>query len=120
EIDEDLRRDKAADWWKRNSLYIYATAAVVVIGVAGYQGWRAYDLKLRGEQSDSYAAALQLAADGDVERARQALAALADADGKGYELLGALSQANLAAETGDSATAQDIWRTVAQNRGAGR
>mgnify|MGYP006203302045 CR=1 FL=1 len=54
EVDEDLRRDKAAEWWKKYSLYIYATAAVVVIGVAGYQGWRAYDLKLRGERSDAY------------------------------------------------------------------
>jgi len=119
EVEEDLRRDKAAEWWKRNSLFIYAAAAAVVIGVAGYQGWRAYDLKLRGEQSDSYAEALQLAEAGDTEKARQALAALSDPSGSGYPLLAALSQATLAAQAGDTAAAEQIWQALADNGGAG-
>lgn len=120
EVEEDLRRDKAAEWWKRYSLFIYAAAAVVVIGVAGYQGWRAYDLKLRGERSDSYAQALTLAAEGDSERARQTLAALSDPAGRGYQLLAAFSQANLAAEADDSAAAEQIWQALAENGDAGR
>lgn len=115
EIEEDLRRDKAAEWWKRYSLFIYGAAAVVVLGVAGYQGWRAYDLNQRSEQSDSYAAALQLARSGDSEQAREALAALSDPSGDGYALLAALSQASLAAEAGDTAAAQEIWQAVAAN-----
>jgi hypothetical protein len=115
EVEEDLRRDKATEWWKRNSLFIYAAAAAVVIGVAGYQGWRAYDEKLRGEQSDSYAAALQLIDSGDQARAREALQALSNPGGSGYPLLAALSEANLAAETGDMATAERIWGELAQN-----
>ncbi|MGF1629524.1 MAG: tetratricopeptide repeat protein [Kiloniellaceae bacterium] len=115
EVEEDLRRDKAADWWKRNSLFIYATAAVVVVSVAGYQGWRAYDEKLRGEQSDSYAAALQLIESGEQASARQALQALSDPDGKGYPLLAALSEANLAVEMGDMAAAERIWGELAKN-----
>jgi hypothetical protein len=119
EIEEDLRRDKATEWWKRYSLYVYGAAAAVVIGVAGYQGWQAYDLNRRGEQSDSYAAALQLAASGGSEQAREALAALSDPSGSGYDLLAALSQASLAAEAGDMAAAEEIWQAVAANSGAG-
>lgn len=118
EVDEDLRRDKAAEWWKRYSLFIYAGAAAVVIGVAGYQGWRAYDEKLRGERSDSYAIALELAAGGEEAQARQALTALSDPDGGGYQLLAALTQARLAAEAGDLAEAERIWTAVAANRSA--
>lgn len=119
EVEEDLRRDKAAEWWKKYSLFIYAAAAVVVIGVAGYQGWRAYDLKLRGERSDAYAGALASAAAGDPEEARRALAALSDPSGSGYGLLAALSEANLAVEAGDLERAEAIWRALAQNDGAG-
>jgi hypothetical protein len=115
EVEEDLRRDKAADWWKRNSLYIYAAAAVVVIGVAGYQGWRAYDENLRAEQSDSYAEALRLVGSGETERARQSLAALADPTDDGYALLAALTQARLAAEADDTAAAEEIWQALAEN-----
>lgn len=118
EVEEDLRRDKAADWWKRYSLYIYLVAAVVVLGTAGYQGWRAYDEKLRGEQSDAYSAALALIEDGNEAAGRQALRALSDPSGSGYALLAALTEAHLAAEAGDMAAAQDIWNQLAQNGSA--
>lgn len=113
EVEEDLRRDKATDWWKRNSLYIYAVAAVVVIGTAGYQGWRAYDEKLRGEQSDSYAAALEMIDQGNEDDGRRALRALSDPGGSGYPLLAALTEARLAAEAGDLAAAEQIWGELA-------
>lgn len=118
EVDEDLRRDKAAEWWKKYSLYIYGAAIAVVIGVAGYQGWRAYDEKLRGERSNAYAEALALAEGGQEPAARQALGALSDPDGSGYPLLAAFTEAGLAAEAGDSAEAQRIWAALADNGSA--
>lgn len=119
EVDEDLRRDKAAEWWKRYSIFIYAAAAVVVIGVAGYKGWQTYDEKLRGERSEAYAEALVLIDDGNDAKARQALAALSDPTGDGYPLLAALTQAQLAAEAGDAATAEQIWQQMAGDGGSG-
>lgn len=113
EVEEDLRRDKAADWWKRYSLFIYAAAAVVVLGTAGYQGWRAYDEKLRGEQSDSYAAALEMITEGNDAEGRRVLEALSDPSGGGYPLLSALTEARLAAEAGDLEAAERIWNRLA-------
>lgn len=118
EVDEDLRRDKAAEWWKKYSLYIYAVAAAVVIAVAGYQGWRSYDLKLRGERSDSYSQAMQLLEAGQETEARAALQALADPAGSGYPLMAALTLARLAAENGDLQTADGIWQQIASEGGA--
>ncbi len=119
EVDEDLRRDKAAEWWKKYSLYIYAVAAAVVIAVAGYQGWRSYDLKLRGERAESYAAAIALLEAGNESQARAALQALADPAGSGYPLMAALTEARLAAEAGDLETANRIWQQIASDAGAG-
>jgi len=113
EVEEDLRRDKAADWWKRYSIYIYAAAAIIVIGIAGYKGWQTYDEKLRGERSDSYAEALALMDGGNPDGARQRLSALSDPTGDGYPLLAALTEAQLAAEAGDTAAAEAIWQRLA-------
>ncbi|MEO3429624.1 tetratricopeptide repeat protein [Pelagibius sp. CAU 1746] len=118
EVDEDLRRDKAAEWWKRYSLFIYAAAVVVVLGVAGYKGWQAYDQKLRGERSNSYAEALALIDGGDEAKARQVLAALSDPAGDGYALLAALTEAQLAAESDDAAAGQ-IWQRLASEGTSG-
>jgi len=117
EVEEDLRRDKAADWWKRYSIYIYVGAAVVVIATAGYQGWRSYDLKLRGQQADAYAEATALAQSGDTAQARAELEALSDPSGTGYPLMAALKQAQLAAEAGDTATAERVWGELAAGGG---
>ncbi|MEQ9606521.1 MAG: tetratricopeptide repeat protein [Kiloniellaceae bacterium] len=118
EVEEDLRRDKAADWWKRYSIFIYVGAAVVVIATAGYQGWRSYDLKLRGQQADAYAEATALAQSGDTAQARAELEALSDPDGSGYPLMAALTQAQLAAEAGDTATAERVWGELASGGGS--
>ena len=115
EVQEDLRRDKAADWWKKYSLFIYTAAAAVVLATAGYQGWRAYDEKLRGEQSDSFVAALAMIDDGNEADGRNALRALSDPSGSGYPLLAALVEARLAADSGDPAAAEDIWGQLAAN-----
>lgn len=117
EVEEDLRRDKAVDWWKRYSIYVYTGAAVVVIATAGYQGWRSYDLKLRGQQADAYAEATALAQSGDVAQAQAELEALSDPAGTGYPLLAALTQAQLAAEAGDTATAERVWSELAAGGG---
>ncbi len=119
EVDEDLRRDKAAEWWKRYSLFIYIAAAVVVLGVAGYKGWQTYDQKLRGERSDAYAEALALIDSGDEAKAREALAALSDPTGDGYPLLAALTEAQLAAESDDAAAAEQIWQRLANEGSSG-
>lgn len=119
EVDEELRRDKATEWWKRYSLFIYAAAAVVILGVAGYKGWQAYDQKLRGERSDSYAEALTFIDSGDTAGAEALLEALSDPTADGYPLFAALTQARLAAESGDTATAEQIWRRLANDGSSG-
>ena len=55
EIEEDLRRDKAAEFWKRYGRYIVGAAAFVVAATAGYVGWKEYQLRQQLEYSERFA-----------------------------------------------------------------
>ncbi len=47
EVEEDLKRDRHLELWRKYGVWATALGLVVVIGVAGYQGWRNYQ---RGQQ----------------------------------------------------------------------
>ena len=52
EVEEDVRRERYEQIWKKYGNYIIAAAAVVVLAVAGYQAWQRYDLSQRQQVSD--------------------------------------------------------------------
>jgi len=101
EIDDELRHEKYAKLWKKYGNYVVAFAVLLVVGVAGYQGWRSWDLKTRTEQSDRFLAALDLRADGNLEAARKAFADLAGDAGKGYATLARFQEAAVLDSMGD-------------------
>lgn len=119
EVDEELRRENLEKLWKKYGKAILALAAVVVLGVAGYQAWKTYDLKRRQELSDKFAAALVQAKDGDTADALKALAQMSDASGGSYGGLAAFEQARLLAETGDTAGAIGLWDQLAKDTSLG-
>ncbi len=61
EVEEDVRRERYEQLWKKYGNYVIAAASVLVLAVGAYQAWRAYDLRQRQAVSDRYEAALQLA-----------------------------------------------------------
>ena len=119
EVEEDLRREKAERLWKRYGKIVIAVAVVVILAMAGFQGWRAYDLQQREAQSDAFAAALSTAQAGDTAGAVNALGELSDPDGGGYGGLAAMERARLLAETGDLGGAIDLWDRIAADSGLG-
>jgi len=66
EVEEDVRRERYEQLWKKYGNYMIAAAAVVVLAVGGYQAWKAYDLNQRQQISDRYQAAQALAVAGTV------------------------------------------------------
>ena len=119
EVDEDLRRENLTKLWKKHGREVIGLAVAIVLGVAGVQGWRAYDLDRRGKLSDRYAAALELAADGDTSAGLNALIDLSEADGGGYAGLAALEEARLRVASGDIGGAIAIWDRIAAESGLG-
>ena len=117
EIDEELRRERYAKLWKKYGNHLIAAALALVLSVAGYQGWRTYDVKNRMEQAERFFAAQKLAASGETAAAAEAFAALADDAGGGYELLASLRAAAARAETGDKPGAIALYRQLSGDSG---
>jgi hypothetical protein len=92
EVEEDVRRERYEQLWKKYGNYIIAAAAILVLSVAGYQAWSAYDRNQREQVSDRFETALRVAAT-DAAKAEAEFAELAKS---GYDGYSTLAQFNLA------------------------
>ncbi len=119
EVDEDLRRENLGQLWKKYGLYLMGLAAMVVLAVAGVQGWRAYDLDQRGQLSDRYGAARELAQGGEAAAGLDAMIDMSEVAGGGYAGLAAFEEARLRVESGDTAGAIAVWDRIADGSGLG-
>ncbi len=114
EIEEDLRQEHWAKLWKRYGTYAAGAVLALVLSVAGYQGWRAYDIATRQSDGERFAAALKLADDKQTQAAAEAFAGLAADATAGYALLARFQEAALLAKRGDPAAA---YAELAQDPG---
>jgi hypothetical protein len=118
EVDEDVRRDKAAEFWKKNQNYIIAVAAIIVLATAG---WRFYDYR-RTEAAQAAGAqfeqVLELDRNGKATEAAAALAKIAAEGPAGYRLMARLSAAALQAKS-DPAAAIAAYDSLAQDASVG-
>ena len=113
EVDDDIRRERASEFWKRYGTIVIVVAALIVVGIGG---WRLYDYwqdQRAAAFGDRYAAAIALAEAGDDEGARAAFAALAADSAGGYPVLARLATAAEQAKAGDVEGAAAAYRTVA-------
>lgn len=101
EVDESLRQDQLQKLAKRFGPYFIAAAAALIIGVGGWQGWRAYSASAARAQSDRLAAAQQLARDGNLDGAKEAFAALTTSGPSQYRLIAMLERGAVLEAQGD-------------------
>jgi Uncharacterized protein conserved in bacteria len=130
EVDEEYRRDKVSQFWKKYNALIIGIIAVVVIGVGGYRYWENHQLSKARESSATYMAANALILEGKGSEGESLLAALAKDAPAGYALLAKFRLAGeIASRDGeagireynalaaDSAIASE-WRDLAKLRSA--
>ena len=98
EVDEDVRNAEYKKIWDRYGKYLTAVAVAVVVAVAGFQGWKYYQVKQTEEASAIYLDAVKKAADGKTE---DALAAFAAVHHDGFKQLAQLRVAQISADKGD-------------------
>jgi hypothetical protein len=115
EIEEDLRAERMQQLWKRYGSWVIALAALIVIGAGVYSWWRDHQTKVRAAEGERYAAALQLADQGDTAAAAAAMAAIAKDAGAGYATLADLTAAGLEGERGDIDGALARYDALAAN-----
>ena len=100
EVNEELRSDRMQFVWRRFGRLIIGCAVLVVLGTAGYVGYRYWATHQAGDNGDRFIAALALADQNKNDEALAALTAI-EKDGKGmYPLLASMRAAFLLVETG--------------------
>jgi len=92
EVEEDVRRERYEQLWKKYGNYVIAAAGVLVLAVGGYQAWTTYDTNERQAVSDEYQAA-QTIAPTDTAKAEAQFTELSKS---GYDGYATLSKFNLA------------------------
>lgn len=131
EVDEELRRERLANIWKKYGGYIAFLAFMIVASVAGWRGYEYYAGKQAEAASERYVAAQKLAADATkADEAIKAMNAIAADAPAGYRLLARFSAA---AETGqkdpkagaaafdaiaNDTSVEQLMREIASIRGA--
>lgn len=112
EIEEDLRKERYAKLWKSYGNYVIVGAVALVVGIAGFQAWRSYDLDRREAAGERLVGAMTLSAD-DPSAALGELQSLAENAGGDYAHLARFQEAALLASEGDQQAAMAIYRELA-------
>ena len=98
EVDEEVRQDEYKKFWDRHASKLIVLAALLVLGVAAFEGWTYFQRTQAETASVVYLDAVKKAADGKYD---DALAALAAVKHPGFEQLGRLQKAAVVAAKGD-------------------
>ena len=105
EVDEEVRRDKAVEFWTKHQNLIFALAVLIVLATAGYRFYEYRSLQAAEAAGAAFQQALDLDRDGKAADARAALAkVVADAPG-GYRALARFADAALTAKSDPKAGA---------------
>jgi hypothetical protein len=115
EVDEDLRRDKAAEYWARYGRYGIAVAVFVVVATASYVGWKEYRLQRQTAYGERFAVAMSLIQEKKPAEALVALGAVAEEASIGYATLARFRAASVKADEGDRDGAAAIYDAIAKD-----
>lgn len=113
EIDEELRRDNFLKLWQRYGKYVIALAVVLVAATALVGGWREYQSRQRQAEGVRFAAAADLANQGNFKNAADAFLEMAQASSAGRSTLARFAAASLKAKMGDLPGAAAIYDQLA-------
>ncbi|MDE3176781.1 MAG: tetratricopeptide repeat protein [Pseudomonadota bacterium] len=95
EVDEEVRRDKAVEFWTRHQNAILALAIAIVLATAGYRFWQYRETQAREAAGAAFQTALRLDASGKPDEARAALGKLQQEAPRGYANLSRFVEAGL-------------------------
>jgi hypothetical protein len=115
EINEDLKRDQWLKLWRAYGRYVAAVAAVLVVFVLAFVGWREYRQSQLGADGHAYWLADRLDILGDRSGAAAGFGKLAEEGHAGYVLLARLREGQALADTGDAAGAVAAFDAVASD-----
>ena len=93
EVDEEVRRDKAAEFWKKYQNQILAGAALIVLAAAGFRYWQYEREKAAQAAGDQFQQALAALEGGKLDEAKAGLDKIAAEAPSGYRALAQMAAA---------------------------
>src|SRR3984957_4428294 len=93
EVDEEVRRDKATEFWKKYQNFILAGAAVIVLAAAGFRYWQFEREKATEAAGDQFQQALPALEGGKLDEAKAGLDKIAAQGPSGYRALAQMTAA---------------------------
>lgn len=112
EVEEDVRRERYEQIWKKYGHFIIGGVALVILAAGGYQAWTAYDRSQREASSDQFRAAETLSTTGQNPKSETAFAALAKDGTSGYATLAKFRLAGIFQNEGKRAEAIKLLREL--------
>ncbi|MBV9907731.1 MAG: tetratricopeptide repeat protein [Hyphomicrobiales bacterium] len=93
EVDEEVRRDKAAEFWKKYQNVILAGAVVIVLASAGFRYWQYERERATQAAGDQFQQALTALEAGKFDEAKAGLDKIATTGPSGYRALAQMTVA---------------------------
>lgn len=87
EVEEEYRRDKAIEAWKRYQNWIIAAAILIVLAAGGWRYWQSQQRAASEAAGARFESAIQLAREGKPQDAEQAFLEIARTGPQGYAVL---------------------------------
>ena len=112
EVDENLRRDQARDFLKKNGPWIVGAILLFLAAIAGWLYWQDRQLKQAEAETERLNTVMSQVGSGQVAGAEAQLTPLAEADSEGVSAAARLTRAALALQKSDRKTAVDQYRAV--------
>ena len=102
EVDENLRADQLADFWKRWGRLLIGAIGVGLVALAAWLWWNSHSESVAGEQGETLQAAFNNIGAGNFAAAEKPLADLSGSRVDGYRAAALLSQAAIAVQNNDA------------------
>jgi hypothetical protein len=117
EVDENLRRDQARDFAKKNGPWILGAILLFLAGVAGWLYWQDRQVKQAEADTERLNTIMTQVGAGQAAQAEAPLGVLAESDAEGVSAAARLTRAAIALEKSDRRTAIDAYRSVMEDAG---
>ena len=113
EVDENLRRDRAQDFARKYGKWLIVALVLFLAGVGGWLYWQDRQEKKAAAQSEELMAIYNDIGAGKTEQAKRRLQALEASGSEAVRALALLTEAALALDSNDRATALGKYRAIA-------
>lgn len=118
EVEEDLRRDRAARLWKKYGYYVLAAAVAIVAATAGWTWWNDHLRRRASAEGDRFFAALAKMDPSQPAPALEQFSTIGRDAKSGYRTVALMHEAGLKARAGDADGALALYRSIAADAGA--